>query len=160
VPGLGEGMSWIFEPSPQSSRVLSIVRIAAGLVFMSFGTMKLIGYPPAPTAIGPLDLEHTIAGVLETFGGIALVLGLLTRPVALILSGEMAVAYFRAHFPNSPFPSVNGGAPAVLFCFLFFYFAFAGGGAWSLDALFARRAHHWESFDDAVKHARRHGVAG
>jgi putative oxidoreductase len=136
-------MRWIFEPSPLSSRMLGVLRIVAGLVFISFGTMKLIGYPPSPQPMPAFDLmsEHGIAGMLETFGGIAILLGLLTRPVAFILSGEMAVAYFQIHFPQSPFPSVNQGTPAVLFCFLFLYFAFAGAGAWSLDSLIARLMH-------------------
>jgi len=73
-------------------------------------------------------------------GGLAIVFGLLTRPIAFVLSGEMAVAYFQAHFPRSPFPTVNNGVPAVLYCFLFLYFAFAGAGAWSIDALIARMA--------------------
>ena len=82
--------------------------------------------------------EMGIGGLLEVFGGLAIVLGLFTRPVAFVLSGEMAVAYFQFHFPQSPFPTVNGGTPAVLYCFLYLYLCFAGGGAWSLDAAIAR----------------------
>ena len=134
-------MHWIFEPSPLSRRMLGVLRIVAGLVFISFGTMKLIGYPPSPQPMPAFDLmsEHGFAGLLETFGGCAILLGLLTRPVAFILSGEMAVAYFQVHFPQSPFPSVNQGTPAVLFCFLFLYFAAAGPGPWSVDAFLASR---------------------
>jgi putative oxidoreductase len=134
-------MRWIFEASPSSSRMLSVLRIVIGLLFMSFGTMKLFGYPPSPTPMPPIELTSQlgIAGMLEVFGGLAIVLGLLTRPVAFILSGEMAVAYFQAHAPQSIFPTVNNGVPAVLYCFLFLYLAFAGGGAWSLDAVIARR---------------------
>lgn len=131
---------FMFEPSPWSPYVLSILRIVAGLVFFSAGTMKLFGYPPSPTPPPPFELLSLtgIAGILETFGGLAIILGLLTRPVAIIVSGEMAVAYFRVHSPQSFFPTLNNGMPAVLFCFLFFYMAFAGGGAWSIDALIAR----------------------
>jgi putative oxidoreductase len=133
-------MRWIFESSPLSSRLLAVLRIVAGLVFISFGTMKLFGYPPSPTPMPPIDLTSQlgIAGLLEVFGGLAIVLGLLTRPVAFILSGEMAVAYFQAHAPQSFFPSVNNGVPAVLYCFLFLYLSFAGAGAWSLDNIIAR----------------------
>jgi putative oxidoreductase len=133
----------ILQPSRYSDQMLSVLRIVIGLLFMSFGTMKLFGYPPSPVPLPPISLtsQMGIAGLLETFGGLAIVLGLLTRPVAFILSGEMAVAYFQAHFPQSPFPTVNNGVPAVLFCFLFLYFSFAGGGAWSVDSIFARSAH-------------------
>jgi putative oxidoreductase len=130
----------MFEASPWSSRVLSILRIAAGLVFISAGTMKLFGYPPSPMPPVPLWSEMGIGGILETFGGLAILLGLLTRPIAFVLSGEMAVAYFQFHFPRSFFPTVNEGVSAVLYCFLFLYLAFAGGGAWSVDAWLARRS--------------------
>ena len=130
----------IFESSPWSDRVLSILRIVAGIVFVSAGTMKLFNYPPSPVPMPPLELMSLIgiAGILETFGGLAIVLGLFTRPVAFILSGEMAVAYFHAHFPQSIFPTINNGVGSVLYCFLFLYMAFAGGGAWSIDAALAR----------------------
>lgn len=136
-------MHWIFEPSPLSRRALSVLRIVAGLLFFSYGTMKLIGYPPSPQPMPAFDLmsQHGIAGILETFGGLAILFGLLTRPVAFVLAGEMAVAYFQVHFPRSPFPTINQGTPAVLFCFLFLYLAFAGGGAWSVDSLIARLMH-------------------
>lgn len=140
-------MHWMFEPSPLSRRMLGVLRLVVGLVFISFGTMKLIGYPPSPQPMGPFDLmsEHGVAGILETFGGLAILLGFLTRPVAFVLAGEMAVAYFQVHFPQSPFPSVNQGTPAVLFCFVFLYLSFAGGGAWSVDALVARLM-HWRPY--------------
>jgi putative oxidoreductase len=130
----------IFRPSPYSDRVLSILRIVTALVFMSFGTMKVFGYPPSPTPLPAFDptSQMGIAGLLEVTGGVLLILGLLTRPVAFLLAGEMAVAYFQVHFPQSPFPTVNSGVPAVVFCFLFLYFAFAGGGAWAVDAAIAR----------------------
>jgi putative oxidoreductase len=132
-------MRWIFEKSAWSDRMLSVLRIVVGLVFVSFGTMKLFGYPPSPQPMPPFQLTSQlgIAGILEVFGGLAIVLGILTRPIAFVLSGEMAVAYFKAHFPQSIFPTVNNGVPAVLYCFLFLYFSFAGAGPWSLDAWIA-----------------------
>jgi len=131
----------MFEPSPWSNRVLSVLRIVAGLVFISAGTMKLFGFPPSPTPMPavPVWSEIGIAGLLETFGGLAIVLGVLTRPIAFVLSGEMAIAYFQVHFPKSFFPTANDGMGALLYCFLFLYLAFAGGGEWSLDAWLARR---------------------
>ncbi len=119
--------------------MLSVLRIVAGLVFMSAGTMIVFGYPPAPVAM-PFDpLTQTgIGGLLELVGGLAIVLGVFTRPVAFVLSGEMAVAYFQFHFPHSFFPTENNGMPAVLFSFLFLYLVFAGAGTWSIDSLLAR----------------------
>jgi putative oxidoreductase len=115
-------------------RALSVLRIVAALLFMEHGTGKLLGFPPGAT---PANVELFsllgAAGVLETVGGLLLVLGLFTRPVAFLLSGEMAVGYFMAHFPRAFFPLLNGGDAAVLFCFVFLYLAFAGGGAWSVD---------------------------
>jgi putative oxidoreductase len=130
----------IFEPSPFSSRMLAVLRIVAGLVFISFGTMKVFGYPASAAPMPPFSMTSQlgIAGMLEVFGGLAIVVGLLTRPVAFVLAGEMAVAYFQGHFPLSFFPTVNNGTPAVLYCFLFLYFSFAGAGAWSVDRLIAR----------------------
>src|SRR5205085_12690391 len=109
--------------SPWTGRMMSICRIVAGLMFMSYGTMKLFNIPPAPMPGFPVKLlsEMGAAGFLETIGGLAIVLGLFTRPVAFILAGEMAVAYFQSHFPKSFFPTVNAGVPAVLYCFLFLY---------------------------------------
>jgi putative oxidoreductase len=130
----------IFAPSLWAGQMLSVLRIVSGLVFMSFGTMKLFGYPPSPAPMPPFSLMSQIglAGILEVFGGFAIVLGLLTRPIAFILSGEMAVAYFQAHAPQSVFPTVNNGVPAVLFCFLFLYLSFAGAGPSSIDAIILR----------------------
>lgn len=133
----------IFEASRTlwTSRVLSIFRIVAGVMLVSYGTMKVLGYPPSPVPLPPFTPTSLlgIAGMLEIAGGTLIVLGLLTRPVAFVLAGEMAVAYFTRHFPISPFPSVNQGSPAVMFCFLFLYLTFAGAGAWSLDAVILRR---------------------
>lgn len=132
----------IFEasPSPWTGRMLSLLRIVAGLIFASAGTMKVFGYPPSPVPMPPLASQLGIGGVLEVVGGLLIVLGLFTRPVAFVLAGEMAVAYFQFHYPQSFFPTVNNGIPAVLYCFLYLYFMFAGAGPWSLDAVIAARA--------------------
>jgi len=120
--------------------MLAIFRIVAGTVFITFGTMKLFGFPPSPVPMPPMPVlsQIWIAGVLEVFGGLAIVLGLLTRPIAFILSGEMAVAYFQGHFPQSFYPSINQGTPAIMYCFFFLYLTFAGPGAWSVDGIIAR----------------------
>lgn len=132
----------IFEParSPWPGRMLAVLRIASGLVFMSAGTMKLFGFPASPTPMPPIPLMSQIGvgGLLEVFGGLAIVLGVLTRPVAFVLAGEMAVAYFQFHFPQSFFPTVNNGVAAVLHCFIFLYLAATGAGAWSVDEVIAR----------------------
>lgn len=132
----------IFEPSQSAwtGRMLSVLRIVAGAVFISFGTMKLFGLPPMPAGMPPIILMSKLglAGTLETFGGILILIGLLTRPVSFVLAGEMAVAYFQGHYPRSFFPSVNMGTPAILYCFIFLYLVFAGAGPWSVDAMIAR----------------------
>lgn len=132
----------IYEPSPWSDRMLAIFRIVAGLMFISAGTTKLFGVPASPMPDAPtvaLLSQMGVGSVLEIVGGALIVLGLLTRPVAFVLAGEMAVAYFQFHFPQSFWPTANGGLPAVLYCFFFLYLAFAGAGAWSLDGVLARR---------------------
>jgi putative oxidoreductase len=110
---------------------------------MQHGSQKLFHYPPtgAPGPVMPFDLmsQTGFAGILEFFGGMLLLLGLFTRPVAFILAGEMAVAYFQVHAPRAFLPIVNRGELAMILCFLFFYFAFAGGGPWSVDALMRLR---------------------
>jgi len=132
----------IFEPakSPWPERMLAVFRIVAGLVFMTAGTMIVFGYPPSPMPMPPFSLtsQMGIGGILELVGGLAIVLGLFTRPVAFVLAGEMAVAYFQFHAPNSFFPTVNQGIPAIMFCFLFLYLMVAGPGAWSVDRALAR----------------------
>ena len=115
-------------------RVLSILRIVAALIFMEHGTQKLLGFPPSDSPAPALFSLGGLAGVLELVGGVLLLLGLFTRPVAFILSGEMAFAYWIAHAPQSFFPVLNGGDAAILYCFVFLYLAAAGGGPWSLDA--------------------------
>jgi putative oxidoreductase len=114
-------------------RALSILRIVAALIFMEHGTQKLLGFPPSDSPGPPLFSLLGLGGVLELFGGLLLALGLFTRPVAFVLSGMMAVAYWMAHAPQSLFPALNGGDAAILYCFVFLYLVFAGGGAWSLD---------------------------
>jgi len=121
-------------------RALSVLRFVAGLTFLSHGVAKLLKYPPLP-AFAKLELFSLIgfAGALELVGGALIILGLFTRPVAFILSGEMAFAYFISHAPRNFFPILNGGDGAVLYCFIFLYFAFAGAGPWSLDALWRKK---------------------
>lgn len=128
----------------QAKRItLFLLRVVAGLLFLQAGGMKLFdwfGGIPAQFGGHPQLLSQTwIGGVLEFYGGAAVLLGLLTRPVAFILSGEMAVAYFQFHQPNGAWPIQNHGEPAVLLCFIFLYLAAHGGGKWSLDRLLQRR---------------------
>ena len=123
---------------------LSLLRVVAGAAFMQHGVQKLFGLllPPDRPWNGAPELfsQMWFAGVLEVFGGALIVLGLFTRPVAFLLAGQMAVAYFQAHAPQSFWPILNGGEPAVLFCFIFLFLFAAGPGPWSLDAaLFGHR---------------------
>jgi putative oxidoreductase len=119
-----------------SSRILSVLRIITAFLFMQHGAQKLFGFLAPPQAVSPpLVSLIGLAGVLEFFGGLLLLLGLFTRPVAFILSGEMAVAYFMVHAPKGFWPFKNGGDLAVILSFVFLYLALAGGGAWSVDRL-------------------------
>jgi len=122
-----------------SPRLLSVLRIVTALMLLQHGTAKYLGFPHV-AAFDNLQFVSFLgaAGVLELVGGLLILIGLFTRPVAFILSGFMAVAYFMAHAPQGLYPLLNQGELAVLFCFVFLYFSVAGGGAWSLDA--ARRA--------------------
>jgi len=119
--------------------MLSILRIVVGLLYFEHGTQKVFDLPPAG---GPhvyhLLSQTGLAGILETFGGLAILFGLLTRPVAFILCGEMAWAYFQVHIHRSVFPINNRGDNVVSFCFVFLYLVFAGGGSWSIDSVIAR----------------------
>jgi putative oxidoreductase len=145
----------IYEPSPWSDRMLAIFRIVAGFIFITSGTTKLLGYPASPMPNSPtvaLMSQMGIGSVLEIVGGTLIVLGLFTRPVAFVLAGEMAVAYFQFHFPQGFWPTANGGVAAVMYCFFFLYLMFAGAGAWSLDRVLARRAHGTR--DHALRPAR------
>ena len=120
-----------------------LLRVVAGLLFFQAGGLILFGWfggmPGMNGAAPPVLSQIWIGGVIEVAGGFAILLGLLTRPVAFILSGQMAVAYWQFHAPNSPWPLENQGVPAILFCFLFLYMAAHGGGDWSLDALIRRK---------------------
>jgi putative oxidoreductase len=127
--------------SPWTSRMLSIFRVVAGLMFLTAGTMKIFGYPANPMPNSPpieAWSQIWIGGWMEVIGGILIILGLLTRPTAFILAGEMAVAYFQFHQPQGFWPTQNGGVAAVMYCFFFLYLVFAGAGEWSVDAAIAR----------------------
>ena len=119
-----------------SPRLLSVLRIVTAFLFIQHGSMKLLGFPPSEAFAG-LKLFSLIgfAGALELIGGLLVLLGLFTRPVAFILSGEMAFAYFMAHAPHGLYPMLNHGELAVLYCFVFLYLAAAGGGVWSIDRI-------------------------
>lgn len=121
-------------------RLLSVLRIVTAFLFMEHGTSKLFHYPAGMGHI-PLFSLIGLAAILETFGGGLVLLGLFTRPVAFILSGEMAVAYFMAHAPNGFWPLLNHGEAAVFYCFAFLYFAAAGGGSWALENFISFKRH-------------------
>jgi len=120
-------------------QALSLLRIVAALLFFQHGTSKVLGFPPFPMGDVPVGSLFWIAGVIEIAGGLLLLIGLLSRPVAFILSGEMAVAYWVTHAPQSTFPLLNHGEGAILFCFIFLLIAAAGPGPWSLDASRGRK---------------------
>src|SRR5262245_40424962 len=125
---------------------LFLLRVVAGLVFLQAGGMKILdwfgGVPAEYGGHPPAWSEAWIGGGMELYGGAAVLLGFLTRPIAFLLSGEMAVAYFQFHQPNGFWPIQNHGEPAVLFCFIFLLLAAHGGGSWSLDAWLRRRKEH------------------
>lgn len=128
-PKVGITSKWLaWEP-----RFLSVLRIVVALMFVSIGYMKLFG--------GQVDLMSLIglAGILEFFGGLLILVGLYTRPVAFILSGEMAFAYFMGHVAKGFWPVLNGGQPAVLYCFIFLYMSAVGAGVWSLDRAWRKK---------------------
>lgn len=117
-----------------SPRILSLLRIVAALLFMEHGLMKLFHFPIAQLGVpDPLPMLLVVAAVLEIALGILLTLGLFTRVAAFIASGEMAAAYFMGHLPSGFWPGVNGGSEAILYCFIFFYIASVGAGAWGID---------------------------
>lgn len=119
-------------PARWSPHILGLFRIVFGLLFVGHGVSKFFGLPPFPMPLNPM---LTAAGVLELVGGALIAIGLLTRPVAFLLSGQMAVAYFLVHAPQGFLPLANGGEAAILYCFAFLYLAAAGPGPWSVDAL-------------------------
>ena len=123
--------------------LLSSLRIIAAFLFLQIGTAKLFAFPAAVMPGGGTASLISLAGVagaLEVVGGTLLLVGLFTRPVAFLLSGEMAVAYFIGHAPQGFWPVLNGGGPAISFCFLWLYLSAAGPGPWSIDALRRRKA--------------------
>jgi putative oxidoreductase len=126
-----EGLSEVWSP-----RALSVLRIVTALLFMTHGTAKLFQIPHLPM-FDNLQLMSLLGvqGILEAGGGALLLIGLLSRPVAFVLSGDMAVAYFMSHWPEGWLPLLNDGDLAVLYCFVFFYLSVAGPGPWSVDAL-------------------------
>jgi len=119
--------------NPWAPRVLSVVRIVAGLIFLAHGSQKLLGFP-ASDMNPPVFSIFWFAGAIELIAGMLITIGLFTRPAAFIASGTMAFAYFIAHAPQNFFPALNGGDAAILYCFFFLYLVFAGPGSWSIDA--------------------------
>ncbi|MCC7000581.1 MAG: DoxX family protein [Gemmatimonadaceae bacterium] len=137
-----KGPAWI--PGWAPGALHSVLRAVTGAMFMQHGVQKLFGLLLAPgrewNGAPAMFTQFWFAGVLEVFGGALIVLGLFTRPVAFLLSGEMAVAYFQAHASRSLYPALNGGEVVVLFCFIYLYLSAAGGGPYSLDAWRSKRA--------------------
>ena len=120
-------------------RVLAILRIVAAFLFLLHGTQKFVGVPPTERVTEFLSLPW-FAGVIEIVCGIAMIVGFQTRAVAFLSSGTMAFAYWLAHAPRDLYPTTNGGDAAILFCFVFLYLVFAGGGAWSIDGAMKSKA--------------------
>ena len=114
--------------------MLSVLRIVSALILLLHGTQKHLNFPARASGAGPeMFTQLWFGGILEMVGGVLLLIGLFTRPVAFVLSGMMAVAYWQFHFPRNLFPTLNGGDAAILYCFVFLYLAVAGGGPWSVD---------------------------
>jgi putative oxidoreductase len=123
--------------SAWAPQLLSLLRIVAAFMFMLAGSTILFAFPagmPPNSGMVPIFSQLWIGAVLELAGGGLLLIGWLTRPIAFLLAGEMAVAYFQFHFPHSFWPTINGGVPAALYCFVWLYISAAGGGPWSVDA--------------------------
>jgi putative oxidoreductase len=119
--------------SKYAPEVLSIARIVIGLLFLEHGTAKLFGFPHMTTAQPAMGTLLWYQGIIEVVGGALFAVGFLTRPVAFILAGDMAVAYFMQHAPRNVFPMLNGGDAAILYCFVFLIYVVAGPGRWSVD---------------------------
>jgi putative oxidoreductase len=140
----------------------NVLRIVVGFLFIAHGTQKLLGWfggiPPQHSA-APIASQMGVAGVLESCGAILIIIGLFTRPVAFILCGEMAVAYFQVHFPRGFWPLQNMGEPAVLYCFLFLFFAFNGAGSFSVDAWRARSASERAAHEHPARVAKNNRAA-
>ena len=125
--------------APWKPQLLTVLRVMTGLLLLEHGTTKFLSFPVSAMNGTPPMTMGGIAGILELVGGALLVIGLFTRPVAFILSGMTAVAYFYVHAPQGFFPILNGGELAILYCFVLLYLAAAGGGAWSVDQLRSRK---------------------
>ncbi len=132
----GTGIAWRW--TTWAPELKSILRIVAAFIFIASGTSKLFAFPvgmPPDNSTATLMSQIGIGGLLEVVGGALLLVGLFTRPVAFILAGMMAVAYFQFHAPQNFWPTVNGGVAAVIYCFVWLYFSAAGAGPWSIDAM-------------------------
>ena len=141
-PTLAAGPRVVARWQSWAPQLRSLLRIVGAFMFIQPGTMKLFAFPigmPPDNATAPLMSQMGIGGLLEVVGGALLLVGLFTRPVAFVLAGEMAVAYFQFHAPQSFWTVVNQGVPAALYCWLWLYFSAAGPGPWSIDALRSRR---------------------
>ncbi len=125
---------------------LGLLRIVTGLLYLEKGTSKILEWPYTSMSGPPSWSLFWIAGMLELFGSILLILGLFTRPVAFLLAGEMAVAYWYIHAPQSIFPMINRGEAAILYCFIFLLFAATGPGKWSIDEILRRRKPEIEGY--------------
>ena len=131
-------MNFAIIPESWTPALTAALRIMTGLLFLEHGSGKLLNFPAMPGVDQMPALLLYSTGLLELVGGALITIGLFTRPVAFVLAGNMAVAYFMAHFPNSFFPALNRGDAAVLFCFVFLFFAAAGSGRWSVDEAVSR----------------------
>jgi putative oxidoreductase len=129
----------MWDMAVMAPRMRAVLRIVAALIFLAHGTQKLFGFPAPPAAgLPPAFSLYGIGAVLEFGGGLLLMLGLFTRPVAFVLAGEMAFAYWMFHAPRSVYPVLNGGDAAILYCFVFLYLVAAGPGAWAIDIWLGR----------------------
>ena len=135
-------MARTFFMARYTEATLALLRVVSALMLMQHGVQKMFGWllpPDRPARAFELLSQRGVAGVLEVFGGVLLAIGLFTRPVAFLLSGLMAFAYFLSHSPDGFWPILNRGELAALYCFLFFYFSARGGGPYSVDAILERR---------------------